>query len=197
MQNILRMLNRLLLSLSAALSVGSYAFATNTIQAKETIKINEHTSITLEYKKDHYEKITVEKDGEKIKKIIFQIPRGRDPSMVGAEKYNKFILPKPIKNKNGFFIPALFALRTNSGSTNGQCGTGTEIWLKVIKVKNSSVSINNSELVQSCENDIYLQDNGSGKIEDAFQEVEGEIIVKWLSHPQNNGDSYSQTIPLD
>ncbi|MCD4486552.1 hypothetical protein LQR31_18920 [Chromobacterium vaccinii] len=191
------MLNKFFLPLSSALFIGSHASAANISPKKETIKIDEHTSITLEYKKYNYERITLEKRGEAIKKIVFQIPKGRDPSKVGAEKYNKFLFSQPIKNKNSFFIPTLFALRTNSGSTNGQCGSGVEIWLKVIAVQGDLITIKSNELVQSCENDIYLQDNGNGKIEDAFQEDDGRIIVKWLSHPKNNGDSYSQSIQLD
>lgn len=173
------------------------AIASNISSPLETIKIDKGRSVSLEYKKAYYEKISLKENGKERSKIILKIPQGRDPSSVDTNRYNKFLFSKPIKIGNAFFIPTLFATRTNSGTTSGQCGSGIEVWLNIIAVQGNSIAIRRSELVQSCQNDIYLQDTGNGKIEDAFQETSGKIIVKWLSHPKNNGDSYSEAIQLD
>ncbi|WP_233164474.1 hypothetical protein, partial [Chromobacterium sp. ASV23] len=110
---------------------------------------------------------------------------------------NRTVFSQPIKTNSGYAIPYLFPLRTNFGDAQGQCGSGVEIWLKLISIRNDSIFIKRDELVQSCQHDIYLQDNGDGKIENAFQLQNSKIIIRWLSHPNNNRDSYSETISLE
>lgn len=162
-----------------------------------TLKLDEHYTLLFDYKKSKSKNVLLVKNGKKIGRLSFPIPKGRDPKIIGMESYNRVIFAQPIKTKGGYVIPYLFPLRTNSGGAQGQCGSGVEIWLKIISVENNSILVRRDELVQSCQHDIYLQDSGDGKIENAFQLEKGKIIIKWLSHPINNGEGYSEAISLD
>ncbi|QND83294.1 Uncharacterized protein ChrSV_1067 [Chromobacterium vaccinii] len=162
-----------------------------------TVKLDTHYTVLFDYKKNNSKDVILVKNGKKIGKLSFPIPKGRDPRVIGMDSYNRVIFSQPIKTKGGYAIPYLFPLRTNSGGAQGQCGSGVEIWLKIISVKNDSILVGRDELVQSCQYDIYLQDSGDGKIENAFQLENGKIIIKWLSHPSHNGDGYSEAISLD
>lgn len=173
------------------------ASAFGATQAASKMKIDQDYSLLFDYKKNKTENIILIKNGREIGRVSLNIPRGRDPSKVGADNYNKPLFSKPLKASNGYAIPFLFALRTNSGDARGQCGSGVEIWLKIISVRNDSILAKRNELVQSCQYDIYLQDTGDGKIENAFQEKDGKIVIKWLSHPKGNGDGYSEVISVE
>ncbi|UTH73759.1 hypothetical protein [Chromobacterium sp. IIBBL 290-4] len=161
------------------------------------VKLDENYSIAFEYRNNIGENVFLARDGRNVGSLFFRIPKGRDPARLGMDSYNRAIFSHPIKTLSGYAIPYLFTLRTNSGDTKGQCGTGIEAWLKIIVVDKDSIAVKKNELVQSCQYDMYLQDKGDGRIENAFQEKNGAIVVKWLSHPKNNGDDYSEAIPLN
>ncbi|MBP4045094.1 hypothetical protein [Chromobacterium violaceum] len=197
MLNMLTMRSKSCCFILFAIFITVSGIAQSSENSPSAVKLDTHYTVLFDYKKNNSKDVILVKNGKKIGKLSFPIPKGRDPRIIGMDSYNRVIFSQPIKTKGGYAIPYLFPLRTNSGGAQGQCGSGVEIWLKIISVKNDSILVGRDELVQSCQHDIYLQDSGDGKIENAFQLENGKIIIKWLSHPSHNGDGYSEAISLD
>ncbi|HEU0230409.1 MAG TPA: hypothetical protein VFR20_07545 [Burkholderiaceae bacterium] len=92
--------------------------------------------------------------------VVSRIPRGHDPSLVGAATRIRF-LPnslQPYESRGDLLFIA--TQRTRAGRGMGLCGAGVETYLDVLDIRHKSPKVTASLLVDSCARGISLRNNG-------------------------------------
>ncbi|MGZ8293762.1 MAG: hypothetical protein ACXWVG_12015 [Telluria sp.] len=126
--------------------------------------------------------------GSGTRSILHEIPHGYDPTLVGSEKFIKF-LPKTLqvyKAHNIFLY--LSTVRTNGGTGAGQCGSGTEIYLNFLEINSTHPNLRSSILIGSCRRSIELldQDLSAGEI-GAITSHRGRLHLQFVNYMNMDG----------
>jgi hypothetical protein len=114
---------------------------------------------------------------------VFKIEEGKDPSLVGVENHIRF-LPmslQPYMDKGDLLFIA--AERTTDGDGGGQCGSGAEIYLKVLDVTAAKPKVIGSHLIDSCAESIESASSGTGQDDlREFSVQKGQLIIEFRSY---------------
>lgn len=101
---------------------------------------------------------SVEFESSQKKLVLHQIPKARDPAIVGTEKAIGFLPENLQVYMKQNVLAYLISMRTNSGGGGGQCGAGAETFLNFLDVSQLKPKVRGSILVGSCKESIELVD---------------------------------------
>ncbi len=111
--------------------------------------------------------------------VIQRIPKGFEPTLVAGDKLLGF-LPDHLQHyKAKKIVLYVSTIRTTGGGGGGQCGAGTEIYLKVLDLKPARPSIIAKHLIGSCSG-IELENFDQSNLElGSISIVDGQIVMKF------------------
>jgi hypothetical protein len=115
--------------------------------------------------------------------VLHRIPRGFEPSLVGADKSIGFLPDHLQPHKDQKIVFYVSAMRSTGGNGGGQCGAGSEIFLNVLDLSPATPKPLASHLIGSCsgieidESDVY-----AGKLGD-MSLVDGKLVMKFINYP--------------
>jgi hypothetical protein len=111
-----------------------------------------------------------------------------DPFLVGAERVIG-LLPEALQVYRGANILVyVSAVRTSGGNGSGQCGSGSEVFLKFLDIGTARPKIKASLLVASCERSIELDDQDlPNGILGAVSTVGDRLSIRFLSYGSVEG----------
>jgi hypothetical protein len=131
--------------------------------------------------------IEIEHSSNKV--VVQKIPAGHDPSLIGEEKRVRFLPAdlQPYLSQGNVLLVTV--TRTNGGDGGGQCGSGAEVYLKVLDIRANTPKIIASHLIESCDQSIDLTSDGNDVNKfSAFSVENGGIKLSFLSYKDLPGD---------
>lgn len=122
------------------------------------------------------------------KSTLHRIPKGFDPTLVGADVFIGF-LPEQLQayQKSGILL-YVTSIRTSNSEGGGQCGSGAELSLQFLDVSARRLKIRQGILIGSCEKTIeILNQNISKGILGALSVVEGRLTFQFMNYENKPG----------
>ncbi len=115
--------------------------------------------------------------------VLHRIPRGFEPSLVGADKSIGFLPDHLQPHKDQKIVFYVSAMRSTGGNGGGQCGAGSEIFLNVLDLSPAKPKPLASHLIGSCSGiEIDESDVNAGKLGD-MSLVGGKLVMKFINYP--------------
>lgn len=114
---------------------------------------------------------------------VFRVPRGHDPSLVGAATRIRFLPPslQPYESRGDLLFIAV--QRTRAGDGGGLCGAGAETYLDVLDVRRKRPRVVASHLIDSCARNISLVTDGQPDDTLYSLDVEGgRLSMRFLAY---------------
>ena len=160
--------------------------AQNGITPLDSINTEDLGAITLNYSpKKRIIWVAIEKTNKKI--IINRFDPNKNPEIVGAAQHISFTTKEIIKIKGKKYIGLTYSHRTRSNNGAGACGSGSEDFFSALEINQGKINIINNFLIQSCEFNYLIDDNGGNELHLAKINDKNEIIFNWLSNPNSTG----------
>ena len=115
--------------------------------------------------------------------VLHRIPRGFEPSLVGADKSIGFLPDHLQPHKDQKIVFYVSAIRSTGGNGSGQCGAGAEIFLHVLDLAPAKPKPLASHLIGSCSGiEIDESDAYAGELGD-MSLVDGKLAMDFISYP--------------
>jgi hypothetical protein len=120
--------------------------------------------------------------------VLHRIPKGYDPSLVGADSAIGFLPDALQLYKAEQILLYTSSARTTSGTGGGQCGSGAEIYLNFLDVSATTPKLRSRILISSCERPIELMDQNisDGRLE-GFSVVGNRLSLHFLFYEEQRG----------
>ena len=117
------------------------------------------------------------------KYVVVKIPSDRSPALNDEVRYMGFFTNTPVLIAGQEYLPLYYLTRSRSGGFGGECGTGTEGYLVVLKVTPTALKKVFTKLVSSCEKGIAFDVNAARQAKGPVY-LQGEFIFfDWFTHP--------------
>ena len=129
-------------------------------------------------------------------KIVFRIPSGYDPALVGSDSLIGFLPEKLQVFKKDKVLIYVSSIRSRGGDGRGQCGSGSEIYLNFLDISKQAPKLKSSILIGSCKESIELddQDVSKGKIGD-ITVVDNNLTLHFLNYKEIEGEPKAVVTP--
>ncbi len=127
-------------------------------------------------------------------RVLHRVPKGFEPSLVGAEKLIGFLPDYLQTHKARKIVFYISTIRTRGGDGGGQCGAGSEIFINALDLKPQRPKILASHLIGSCSG-IEIDDsslNNLGKLTVA----NAKLHLNFIRYPKQ-GDMPRATLSSD
>lgn len=138
--------------------------------------------------------ITIDDQGRKIHlrserrtHLLHRIPKGFEPSLVGADKFVGFLPDHLQLYREKKVVLYVSAIRSNGGSGGGQCGAGAEIYLHVLDLKPAHPKHMARHLIGSCSGiELDNFDQSTSALGD-ITIADGRLVFKFLFYRGYHG----------
>ena len=164
----------------------------NNAKQTSTICVGEN-SFTLAYDANAN---TISVRSRQGKTVLHRIPKGYNPTLVGAQQSIAFLPPQLQPYAAREVLLYTSARRSNCGDGRGQCGSGAELYLHALSIKTEPPKVLSSILIGSCKESIELYE-GAPPSWDNFSIINGKLAIKFLAHPAQPDRTPTATLTDD
>jgi hypothetical protein len=120
--------------------------------------------------------------------VLHRIPRGFQPSLVGADALIGFLPPALQVDIDRNIVFYISTIRTKGGGGGGQCGAGAEIYFNALDLHISPARLIGHHLIGSCSGiELSDADPYTANIGD-MSVVDGHLVFKFMFHRDYEGD---------